>query len=524
MEKCARHGMLIQDFLLNSSMKNPDKEALVAGTCRTTYVKLEHAALTLAGSLLAGGLKPGERVAVLTDVPFDYIVSYFGTLLAGGVFVGLNTQTSTRTLLHLLCDCGASLMLTHRKFLKHFVGIADSVPSLRYVAVSGGGSVAGVTCGDFAELLAGPGGNPSLLPRREPADLAQIIYTSGTTGKPKGVMLSHTNLVANTLATVQYLGLTQNDRAMVVLPFFYSYGNSVLLTHIAVGGTLIVNQSLMYPAVILDQMRAEKVTGFPGVPSTFALLLQRTMIRETSLPHLRYVTQAGGGMSPALVRELVAALPGTAIYIMYGQTEAAPRLSYLDPADLHRKTNSIGKAIPGVTLEVLTPAGDTVPPGEIGELVAQGENVMIGYWGQPETTAEVLRDGRLWTGDLVTVDDEGYLYVVGRQSEMIKSGAHRIAPKEIEDVLLEHDAVFEAAVIGVEDDILGESLKACVVLKEAVTCHEKELLRHCHQILPPYKVPLAINFYDELPKMESGKINKAQLKAENRNIQGGGVC
>ena len=360
--------------------------------------------------------------------------------------------------------------------------------------------------------------------RREPADLAQIIYTSGTTGKPKGVMLSHTNLIANTLATVQYLGLTQNDRAMVVLPFFYSYGNSVLLTHIAVGGALIVNQSLMYPAVILDQMRAEEVTGFPGVPSTFALLLQRTTIRETSLPHLRYVTQAGGGMSPALVRELVAALPGVAIYVMYGQTEAAPRLSYLDPADMHRKSGSIGKAIPGVTLEVLTPTGDTVPPGEIGELVAQGENVMIGYWGQPETTAEVLRDGRLWTGDLVTVDEEGYLYIVGRQSDMIKSGAHRIAPKEIEDVLLEHDAVFEAAVIGVEDDILGESLKACVVLKEAAICQEKDLLRHCHQILPPYKVPHTIEFYDELPKTESGKIKKAQLKAGNLNIQGGGEC
>ena len=516
--------MLIQDFLLHSSLKNPDAEALVAGVCRATYAELENAALSLADSLLTNGLKPGERVAVLTDVPFDYIVSYFGTLLAGGVFVGLNTQTSTRTLKHLLCDCGASITLTHRKFLKHFNGIADAVPTLRYLAVSGGGSVAGVICGDFAELLAGRCNNPSLLPGREPADLAQIIYTSGTTGKPKGVMLSHTNLIANTLSTVQYLGLTQNDRAMVALPFFYSYGNSVLLTHIAVGGTLIVNQSLMYPAVILDQMRAEEVTGFPGVPSTFALLLQHTTIRETSLPHLRYVTQAGGGMAPALVRELVAALPGTALYIMYGQTEAAPRLSCLDPADMNRKSGSIGKAIPGVTLEVLTPTGDTVLPGEIGELVAQGENVMIGYWGQPETTSEVLRDGKLWTGDLVTVDEEGYLYIVGRKSDMIKSGAHRIAPKEIEDVLLEHDAVFDAAVIGVEDGILGESLKACVVLKEAAICQEKDLLRHCHQILPTYKVPHTIKFYDELPKTESGKTNKVQLKTGSRNIQGGGGC
>ena len=378
--------MLIQDFLLRSARENPDREALVAGTCRTTYATVADAAMSVAASLLEGGLKPGERVAVLTDVPYDYIASYFGTLLAGGVFVGLNTQTSSRTVRHLLNDSKASVVLTHHKFIKYFAEIAADVPTLEYLAVSGGGSVAGILCKDFGVLLAGSTDNLSLLPRREPADLAQIIYTSGTTGNPKGVMLSHLNLVANTRSTVQYLGLTKNDRAMVVLPFFYSYGNSLLLTHVAVGGALIVNQSLLYPAVILDQMQAEEVTGLPGVPSTFALLLQRTPLRERSLPHLRYVTQAGGAMSPALARELCAALPGVAIYIMYGQTEAAPRLSYLDPADLHRKPGSIGKAIPGVTLEVITPEGKTAKPGEVGELVAQGENVMMGYWGQPETT------------------------------------------------------------------------------------------------------------------------------------------
>lgn len=504
--------MLIQDFLLHSSRENPDAEALIAGTCRATYAKVTDAALSLAGSLSASGLRPGERVTVLTDVPFDYIVSYFGVLLAGGVFVGLNTQTSVRTLKQFLCDSETSIALTHRKFLRYFDEIADSVPTLRYVAVSGSGSMSKVPCLNFGEMLAGDSVNPALLPERDPSDLAQIIYTSGTTGKPKGVMLSHTNLVANTLSTVQYLGLTKNDRVMVVLPFFYSYGNSVLLTHIAVGGALIVNQSLLYPTIILDQMQAEKVTGFSGVPSTFALLLQRTAIRETSFPYLRYVTQAGGGMSPVLARELATVLPGVAIYIMYGQTEASPRLSCLAPEYLHRKPGSIGKAIPGVTLEVLAPTGETIQPGEIGEIVASGENVMLGYWKQPEATAEVLREGRLWTGDLATIDEEGYLYIVGRRSDMIKSGAHRIAPKEIEDVLLEHNAVSEAAVIGVEDDILGESIKACVVLKESAGCMEKELLRHCSRILPGYKVPHKIEFYDKLPKTESGKIKKTELK------------
>lgn len=513
--------MLIQDFLLRSCHRNPDSEALVSGMFRVTYSEVTNAAFSLAISLVKEGLKPGDRVAVLTDVPFDYIVSYFGALLAGGVFVGLNTQTSARTLMQQLSDCGASITVTHHKFLKYFAGMAGCVPSLICVVIAGGGTVTGVSSRDFVSLLAGSNDTLYLLPTREPADVAQIIYTSGVTGRPKGVMLSHTNLVANTNSTIQYLGLTGSDRAMVVLPFFYSYGNSVLLTHIAVGGALIVNQSLIYPAVILNQMQTEKVTGFPGVPSTFALLLQRTAIRDLPLPRLRYVTQAGGGMSPALARELMAALPGVAIYVMYGQTEAAPRLSYLDPADLHRKTGSIGKAIPGVTLKVLTPSGIAVKPGETGELVAKGENVMLGYWGQPQATADVLHDGWLWTGDLATEDEEGYLYIVGRQSDMIKSGAHRIAPKEIEDVLLEYDAVFEVAVIGVDDDILGETLRACVVLKEPGCCNAEALLRHCQKILPHYKVPHSVVFYEELPKTESGKIRKSDLKA-GISLQGGG--
>jgi long-chain acyl-CoA synthetase len=512
--------MLVQDFLIHSSTRGPQAEALVAGSRRVRYEELSNAAYALAVSLVEGGLKPGERVAVLTDVPFDFIVSYFGTLLAGGVFVGLNTQTSGRTLGHLLCDCGASIVLTNRKFIKYFEELSEGLPSVRTLALAGSGSLPGFTCCDFAELLRGNDKNMRILPRRSESDLAQIIYTSGTTGDPKGVMLTHRNLVSNTLSTVQYLGLTVQDRVMVVLPFFYSYGNSILLTHMAVGGTLVVNQSLLYPNIILEQMISEKVTGLPGVPSTFALLLHRSGIHDYTFSHLRYVTQAGGAMSPALARKLASVLTGASIYVMYGQTEAAPRLSFLDPADLYRKSGSIGKAIPGVILEVISPDGEIASPGEVGELVATGDNVMAGYWGQPEATANVLRDGRLWTGDLATTDEEGFLYLVGRKSEMLKSGAHRIAPKEIEEVLQEHDAVYEAAVIGIEDEILGEAIKACIVLKQGVLCLEKELLHHCRQILPAYKVPHIIEFRKELPKTESGKTKKSELKVTAQRLHG----
>ncbi len=504
--------MLVHELLVTSAVRNPGAELLVAGSRRVSYGELNGAAHAFATALAGGGLQPGERVAVLTDSPFDFIVSYFGTLLAGGVFVGMNTQTTGRSLGHLLCDCAPAVVLADLKYLHHLDGLAAGLPSVRLLVVAGGGAVTGFHCCDFATLLNGRGGDPDRLPHVADTDLAQIIYTSGTTGSPKGVMLTHRNLVANTMATVRYLGLSARDRVMLVLPFFYSYGNSILLTHVAVGGALVVNQSLLYPNVILEQMAAEEVTGLSGVPSTFALLLHRSSIHSCSFPHLRYITQAGGAMSPALARKLASVLPRADIYVMYGQTEAAPRLSYLPPEDLYRKPGSIGKAIPGVTLEVMTDDGKVAGPGTVGELVATGENVMAGYWGQPEATAEVLREGKLWTGDLVKADDEGYLYVVGRKSEMIKSGAHRIAPKEIEEALHEHDAVYDVAVVGVEDELLGEAIKACVVLKQGAACQEMELLRHCRRILPSYKLPHVIEFHDELPKTDSGKTKKSVLK------------
>ncbi len=324
-------------------------------------------------------------------------------------------------------------------------------------------------------------------------------------------MLTHANLVANTRSIVQYLELTDQDRAMAVLPFFYVYGNSVLLTHVAVGGTLVVNQSFVYPNLILEQMLAEQVTGFSGVPSTFAILLHRSGIREHAFPHLRYVTQAGGAMSPRHAAQIREVLPATDVYIMYGQTEASARLSYLPPADLERKAGSIGIAIPGVTLQVLDPQGKPVAVGEVGEIVARGPNVMAGYWGKPEDTAQVLRAEGLWTGDLARVDDEGYLTIVSRKSDMIKSGAHRLAPKEIEEILLEHPAVHECAVVGTPDEILGEAIQAVVVLKDGAPCTEKELVHHCRRNLPAFKVPHAVEFRDELPKTASGKIQKNKL-------------
>jgi acyl-CoA synthetase (AMP-forming)/AMP-acid ligase II len=345
------------------------------------------------------------------------------------------------------------------------------------------------------------------------SDDAMILYTSGTTGAPKGVTLTQRNLRANTDSIVQYLGLDERERVLVVLPFYYSYGHSVLLSHVAVGGCLVIDNRFAYPAVILDTLERERVTGFPGVASTFNLLMAKTNLGERSFPQLRYFTTAGGALAPAALARLRQLLPGTTPVVMYGQTEAAARLSYLPPADLDRKAGSIGRGIPGVTLEVLDEEGRPAASGTTGEIVASGANIMRGYWNDPKETAAVIdAQGRLWTGDLARADEDGYLWVVGRKRDMIKSGAFRINPKEIEDLLGELEDVVQAAVLGLPDDILGERMVACVMLREGAALDEAAVLSFLKQRLPHWKQPQAVRFLPDLPRTGSGKVQKHILR------------
>lgn len=510
--------MLLQDYLINAAGKFPDKEAIIQAGSRITYREIDNGANSIARWLVEEKLHYGDRVAILSDSPPEYVMAYFGILMAGGVAVPLNTQTSTRTLEYLFNHCGISFLITQAHYLKYLHELSDALPTLKAVALSGrkeeGMHTFPFQCVDLTTILseARTLSHYTAPAAARDADLAQITYTSGTTGEPKGVMLRHSHLIANTNSIIQYLHLDHNERHMVVLPFFYSFGNSILLSHFAVSASLVVHQNLVYPNVVLDLMVKEKATGFSGVPSTYAILLNRSALSSYTFPHLRYCTQAGGAMSPKLAQRLKNVLPNVDIYIMYGQTEACARLSYLEPGDLIRKAGSIGKAIPSVRLQVLNRDGTPVQPGETGEIVAQGENIMAGYWNDPDGTKMVLTKEGLWTGDLARVDEEGYIYIVSRKSDMIKSGAHRIAPKEIEDIILEYEPVHEVAVLGIEDEILGEAIKACIVFKDGNACTKKEIQAFCRKKLPVYKVPHYIQFCEQLPKTSSGKIRKNELK------------
>ena len=330
-------------------------------------------------------------------------------------------------------------------------------------------------------------------------------------------MISHRNIIANTESIIEYLGLTARDRIMTVLPFHYCFGTSLLHTHLRCGGELVVDLRFMYPEVILERMIATQCTGFAGVPSHFQILLRNSSLRNKSFPHLRYVQQAGGHLAPAFVHELRQALPDTQIFIMYGQTEATARLSYLPPQFLDAKPGSIGKGIPGTSIRVLNDSGECVRPGEVGEIVAEGDNVALGYWSSLGQKAAIsvtsFRNGKLYTGDLATVDNDGFIYIVDRAKDFVKCGGKRVSCRQIEDRLLECEEVLEAAVIGIPDEVLGEAVKAFIVPRAANHNGLAGSLHHfCKKNMSPHLVPREIVVVQGLPKNSSGKVMKQSLK------------
>ncbi len=512
--------MLVHSFLEIISQKRPESLLVVDLDREISYGEVEQEANRIARALLDQGVSQGERVALLAANSPAYIEGYYGILKAGAIAVPLNAQADQATHAGLMRDCTPAGLIAGPRQVKQARRLHDT-PGLRFIL----SLERPIPSGDDAacRLISGPEALPAFSPRPLGAamakgDRAAIIYTSGSTGKPRGAVLSHRNIVANTESIVEYLGLSSSDGVLVVLPFHYVYGKSLLNTHIAVGGRVILENRFMFPQEALNTMERTEATGLSGVPSTFAILLNKSNIAERELPHLRYVTQAGGAMAPELQRRLMAALPGKRIFIMYGATEASARLSYLPPEELPRKVGSIGKAIPGVQIEVLRDDGSRADDGEVGELVARGPNIMEGYWNAPEETAAVLDEHGYHTGDLGKRDEEGYLYVVGRKREMIKSGAHRISPKEIEEALLENSSIHEAAVVGAEDEMLGEAIVAFVTLRPG---HEEEaegIIEWCRGRMPQYKVPHSLEVRRDFPRNASGKVDKLALK---RSLGGG---
>jgi len=519
---------LVHGFLEDSAARFPDKKALCASGKWDSFAELDLRANRIAGLLLRRGLKKGDRVALFLENSPEYVASYYAVLKAGGTTVALNTENTAEDISYILRDCGVRVLITGAKLMKRTLSRpAEAMPPAGTPAVPGAPLEAvfvwnapqesevreiGLPFVRLPEALASePDDHPGV--RVIDLDVASIVYTSGSTGKPRGAVLSHLNIVSNTRSIVDYLRLTADDRVLAVLPFHYIYGKSLLNTHFFVGGSVVVDNRFLYPNVILQTMRDQDITGFAGVPSTFTILLSRSNLKAMKFPSLRYVTQAGGAMPPSVQKEVAEAFAPARLFIMYGATEASARLSYLDPADLPRKWGSIGKAIANVELFVAGEDGHPLPAGVEGEIVARGSNIMSGYWNHPEETDKVLKNGLYHTGDLGRMDDEGFLYVVGRSKDMIKIGGNRVSAKEIEEALHEHPAIIEAAVLGVPDDVLGEAPKAYIVVRKGAGENiVAELPAFLQKHLAVYKIPKLYEIRESLPKNDAGKILKLKLK------------
>lgn len=525
---------LVHQFLERSAGLYPDKVAIIHGKVRATYSEINSRADSLATYLLSIAVEKGDRIALLMENCVEYVISYYGIMKAGAVAVPLNSDLKPEGLRYAIEDLEAKILISNKRFEKlisasnlHELGLMhlilksphDLPSSIFHLPSISFDSASSPQLSALSSELSVDSSSPYALcamPNAPlPSDLASIIYTSGSTGGPKGVMLTHSNIVDNVSSICQYLHLTDKDTQMCVLPFFYVMGKSLLNTHIAVGATVVINNQFAFPASVLKEMIAEKVTGFSGVPSTFAYLLHRSPLASSrdKLTSLRYVSQAGGHMSRAIKEELRRVLPShTEIFIMYGATEAAARLSYLEPSCFADKMESIGKAIPGVELKVLSDKGEAAATGEVGELVARGSNIMPGYWRRSEASEKALANGWYHTGDQAYIDEEGFFFVVGRQDDLLKVGGHRLSPVEIEDVLMEAGILVEAVVVGVPDELLGNKLSVLAVPANN-SCNENTVLGYCAGRLPKYKVPSEVRFAKNLPKKVSGKIDRKSCLA-----------
>lgn len=491
--------MTLDALLRRSAEAAPDAIALIEADRTTTYGALDDLASRCARGLRARGVAPGDRVLLALENSALAAGIYFGVMRSGAIAVPVLAGRRSDRLPAVVSDCAPRLAIVDES-------TAQGVETERALTEVPDRLVLG---GEWPSAFAA---GPSEPPSRDPEALAAIVYTSGSTGEPRGVMLTHRNFVANARSIVEYLALSARDRVMCVLPFHYVYGLSLLHTHVAVGGSLVLENRAAFANVVLEGMQRHRVTGFAGVPSTFALMLHRSNIDGAALPDLRYVTQAGGPMPPASIDAWRAKVPHAAFFVMYGATEAAARLTYLPPEDLDRKPGSIGRPIPGVEIRVLTDDGRTALPGEVGELVARGDNVSAGYWNRPDETVARFGPDGYRTGDLGVVDAQGYLFLVGRRHDMIKVGANRVGAREIENVLCAHPSVLEAAVVAVPHDMLGEVPVAVVSLRAPLDDAAQALRAFVADRMPPYKVPARVVLLDELPKLPgSGKIAKSSL-------------
>jgi long-chain acyl-CoA synthetase len=483
----------VTDYLLEAGLS---EDVAVTDAHRAfSYRDLRRAAAGLASELDAKGIEPGARVGILASNSFFWVAAYLASLRKH-VAVPLSDKLS------------ASEMADQARRVACAAVLVDQTLYRRFASAFDGGTVfvTDATLGSSEEFTW-----PSAPTRDIDAD-ALLLFTSGTTGASKAVRITQRNIVANTESIVSYLGLQRDDRMLVVLPFYYCFGLSLLHTHLRVGGSVVLCNSFVFPELAIDMLEEQHCTGLAGVPSSFHMLLRASSFGHRELPDLRHIQQAGGKLSPALVDELVMAKPAAKLFVMYGQTEATARLSYLPPDLVRVKSGSIGKGIPGVELRVVDGSGKPVKPGLTGEIVARGDNISAGYMDAPEESAAKFPGGELRTGDLATVDEDGFIYVVDRKADFIKSWGHRISSHEIEGCVMQMRDIVSAAAVGIPDPDAGEAIALVVTLCPDSSLNAEDIVAFARTQLVKHKVPKQVHVVGAMPLNANGKIDKNRVR------------
>lgn len=514
---------LLGEALQRSALRFPDKVAITTKNRTYSYSQFRQAAENFANHLIRSGIQKGDRVATYLNNGWENVVSIYGISLAGGLFLVINPETKADKLNYILNDSGAKVLVSSNLQVSGLnTGIANT-PELRELIISGESQ----KLSDFSHLKVNhfedcinTEETTVPLPAVIPNDLAALIYTSGSTGFPKGVMMTHQSMVFTCWSLIEYLRLDENERIMLVLQLAFDYGLYQLLMSVTIGGTLIIEQPFVFPASVYKSIEQHKPTVFPGVPTIYAMMIASHKESGILFDSVKKITNTAALLPAETIPYLEAIFPNALIFKMYGLTECK-RVCYLEPELINEKPASVGKAIPGTEVFLLSPDGLSVKANEPGILYIRGPHVMLGYLNNKDLSARMLKPGNLpgervlCSNDWFKMDEEGFLYFLGRNDDILKTRGEKVSPVEIENTIYKMDAVKEVAIIGKQDSVMGQAIWAFVTLHQNHNLTEKDVQRHCASYLESYMIPQRIIFLDEMPKSPNGKIDKKELARFN---------
>jgi len=515
---------ILGEALLRTAKDFPLKTAVIVKDKEYSYQLLKDSAEKLASHFVKSGIQKEDRIAIYLDNSWECIVSIYAATMSGGVFLVINSQTKADKLNYILNDSEAKILITAQALKNQLSTALIHTPDLKSVVIAAANkeiiTFPHLQIHSFQECISKK--EEVSFPNIIPTDLAALIYTSGSTGFPKGVMMTHQSMVFTCWSLIEYLRLSEEDRIMLLLPLAFDYGLYQLLMSVTIGGTLIFEQSFIFTASIYKHIEKYQPTVFPGVPTIYAMMIASNKENGVSFDCIKKITNTAAHLPDDFIPDLKKLFPNALIFKMYGLTECK-RVCYLEPELIDEKPTSVGKAIPGTEVFLLSAEGDPVSAGEPGILHIRGPHVMLGYLNKKELTDQMLKDWKLpgekilCSNDWFKMDEEGFLYFLGRNDDIIKSRGEKVSPVEVENVIYKITGIKEVAVLGIPDEIMGEAIVVFATTHEHTNISEKDIQRECMQHLESFMIPQKVIFLQEMPKSTNGKIDKLELKKMQTN-------